>query len=180
MQSGWWSASHRVRAAALSIGLHTAMLLTLWIVSTDASGFRFLRNATSSSALHWQQLDGDSSQSVGSNKLFEILGAPDVVRIVVGPVNAGVPTRGLAWWSPCRGLWFAIDGVSRSSIGRTLELWLRLPGQKSLMAGVIYIHPDGSGRMISVGDVSTLMSHGGGVTLSITAGQDVLVGRLEP
>jgi hypothetical protein len=101
------------------------------------------------------------------------------VRIVLAPVDAGVPTRGLAWWSPSRGLWIAVDAAGKAAIGRTVQLSLGIPGRRPISPGVVYIHPDGSGRMLAVGDLASLVPRTGVITLSATADHTLLTGRVE-
>jgi hypothetical protein len=179
MVSASWLISRPAGAAALSAGFHVTLLVTVWIISAQGAEFGIAGEATSRSAMRWRQLEGASKQSVGSNALFDVLAAPDVVRIVLSPVGPDVPTRGLAWWSPSHGLWFAVDAVDKAAIGHTVELWFGIPGQKPIRPGVVYVHPDGSGRMLAIADVASLVPQNGVITLSLTGSHTHLTGRVE-
>jgi hypothetical protein len=144
-------------ALLLSAAIHSAVIGVVAMASLSPSTL---------GVFSWQQLEGQSESRTGSNALVEILGAPDAVRIVVSPTRAGDGTQGLAWWSPSRGLWFAIDGAPPPARERAFVLWLHLPGQPPISPGVIDIHADGSGRMVSRGDLSSMTPRAGVVTLS--------------
>ena len=141
------------------------MLVTAWMLSTPS--------------MYWRQFEGDSKPMIDSNALFRVLAAPDVVRIVLSPADADVPTRGLAWWSPSRGLWFAVDAAGTAAIGHTVELSLGIPGRKPMSPGAVYIQPEGSGRMLAVGDLASLMPHRGVITLGVTTDHTRLTGHVE-
>ncbi len=157
------------------------MLLLLGLLAAlylHPSAFTLVRTGTSES-MRWQQLEGQSASAVGSDALFEILDAPDAVLIFLMPRVPTGRVQGLAWWSPSRGLWFALDGAPSAVAGTKGVLWLRLPGQELISPGVVDIHSDGSGRIVSRAGLSTSIPREGVITLELRMEGVTLTGRID-
>jgi hypothetical protein len=132
-------------------------------------------------SLRWQQLQGDSPPRPGRNGLYDVLAAPDVVRVVLNPVEDHVPMKGLIWWSPSIGLWLAIDDAPAFLRGTKINVEVSASDRTPARAGTLRIAADGSARMISLGDARFLLDAGREIVFVLTnshAGTVVLRGSV--
>ena len=170
--------SRTMSAMAVSSGVHALLFGLLVVLPLPTSSSISIRSPISA-PMRWQQLEGRSASNAGSNALAEILSAPDAVRIAVTPVVPTGGVQGLAWWSPSHGLWFALDGAPSQAAGTEAVLWLRLPDQQIISPGIVYIHGDGSGRIVSRGNVSPSTPRRGVITLELSVAGVTLSGRID-
>lgn len=159
----------------MSVCLHAALLVAVWPLSANVPSKTAVRTDASR---RWQQLAGQSKTAGKLNRLFDILTAPDAVRFALKPVDSNLPTRALGWWSPTHGLWFALDAATASARGRTFPLTLTIPQQRPVTPGVIYVHEDGTGQMLSLGDLSGVLADTGVITLSVEIDHVILAGTV--
>jgi len=149
------SAARRTRGVTLSVMIHACVLGWILAVSTRVVQVRPSSTAPAG-AMRWTQLEGDGPSRPGRNGLFDILGADDVVRVVLrSPSGADAP-KGLIWWSPSRGLWFAIDDAPPQLQSRRLRLSIQPRGGAAMTVGVVRIDDDRSGRLLSEGDSTSI------------------------
>ena len=166
--------SHPRLAFALSVACHSAIGLALWIAGTGALDVPVALARSAPPRVGWQQLRGESKASAGRNQLFDVLSAPDAVRVRLTSATRGVAATGLAWWRPSRGLWFAADGFPSTAAGRTLQLWLLLPNQRPISPGTVEIDAGGSGRMLAINDAAIQAPPDAVVTILVTETRTLL------
>jgi len=150
--------------------VHLVFGVTLLLASTSPGSSARPSAAANgpTSDFGWHQLKGDQrKRPAGRDVLFEILKADDgaLVRLTSPTGDEAV---GLAWWSPSRGLWLAVD-LASSHAGETLDVSQRTSdGSRSTVAQV-EIGADGSGRIIALWDAGEKPKPAGPVTLSLTS-----------
>ena len=69
--------------------------------------------------------------------------------------------KGLAWFSPSRGIWLAVDGLVSPSGDRVFQLTASVAEREPIRLGTVRVDPDGSGRMASVGAWVDTLARGG-------------------
>jgi len=132
-------------------------------------------------SMRWQQLRGDSLPGPGRNGLYDVLAAPDVVRVVLNPVGDHAAMKGLIWWSPSIGLWLAIDDAPALLRGMKVNVELNASDRTPARAGTLRVAADGSARMVSLGDARFLLERGSEIVFVVTnshAGTVVLRGSV--
>jgi hypothetical protein len=173
------SASRHGQAIALSVGLHGLVIATMVSVSFSIVDQSSMPSIDAS--LRWQQLQGDSPPRPGRNGLYDVLAAPDVVRVVLNPLEGHVPMKGLIWWSPSIGLWLAIDDAPAVLRGVKVNVELTANDRAPARAGTLRIAANGSARMISLGDARFLLDRTSEIVFVLTnshAGRVVLRGSV--
>jgi hypothetical protein len=157
-------------AAAISGALHVALGAALVFVFAAPDRLAAASSSVSSVANRRgsMQLRGDQRERrEGRDRLYEILSARDGVKVrLTSPT--GEPAVGLAWWSPSRGMWLAVD-LANAHTGETLQAWLNdNDGSRTRLASV-EIGADGSGRIVATWDDGDLRAHAGPITLTLTS-----------
>jgi hypothetical protein len=114
-----------------------------------------------------RQLRGDQrKRPVGRDLLFDILSAGDGVAVrLTSPT--GDPAVGLAWWSPSRGMWLAVD-LAASHAGRALQVWQRVGDGSRAQVASVELDASGSGRVITAWDEDHDIAPTHAVTLTLT------------
>lgn len=156
-------------AAAISGALHVALGAALVFVFAAPDRLAAASSSAGSVANRRgsMQLRGDQRERpAGRDRLYEILSARDGVKVrLTSP--SGDPAVGLAWWSPSRGLWLAID-LANAHAGETLQAWLdEDDGSRTRLASV-EIGADGSGRVVAAWDEGDMPAHAGPITMTVT------------
>jgi hypothetical protein len=115
-----------------------------------------------------QQLKGDQAKrAVGRDRLFEILSADDAVRVrLTSPT--GDPAVGLAWWSPSRGMWLAVD-LAHPYAGQSLRAWEGRRERARPSVASVELDAKGSGRVVAVWSGSNELAPTDPITLTVTA-----------
>ena len=104
----------------------------------------------------------------GRGHLYDILAAPDVTRVLlVAPLPRG-RARGLAWFSPSRGIWLAVDGLVSPSGDRAFQLTASVAERGPIRLATVRVDPDGSGRMASAGAWIDTLPRGGPLVFTVS------------
>jgi hypothetical protein len=156
-------------AMAISGALHVALGAAL--VFAFAAPDRLAAASSSASSVANRrgsmQLRGDQrARREGRDRLYEILSARDGVKVrLTSP--SGDPAVGLAWWSPSRGLWLAVD-LAHAHAGETLQAWLNDDDGSRTRLASVEIGADGSGRVVAAWDEGDMPAHAGPITMTVT------------
>jgi hypothetical protein len=156
-------------ATALSGALHVALGAALVFVfaapdslTAASSSIGGVANRRGS-----MQLRGDQRERrEGRDRLYEILSARDGVKVrLTSP--SGEPVVGLAWWSPSRGMWLAVD-LANAHAGETLQAWLNEDDGSRTRLASVEIGADGSRRVVAAWGEGDMPTHAGRITLTVT------------
>jgi len=156
-------------ALAASLALCVAAGAYAWMLHAELESARRVLTETSARAeTQRAQLNAARGDSARSARLLDVLTASDVVRVsLVGTKGASAAT-GQAYWSPSRGLWFTAGGLPVLSPGRIYQLWLVLPRQAPVSAGLLAVNAQGTGTLLAPSPAAAGSSRAGGVTVAIT------------
>jgi hypothetical protein len=156
-------------ALAASLALCAAAGAYAWMLHAQLEFARRTLTETSARAETLRtQLSIARGDSTRSARLLEVLTAPDVVRVSLAGTKAGSTAKGQAYWSPSRGLWFSADGLPVLSPDRIYQLWLVLPKQTPVSAGLLSVNARGAGTLLAPSPPAAGTSKAGGVTVAIT------------
>jgi hypothetical protein len=157
-------------ATAISGVLHVALGAAL--VFAFAAPDRLAAASSSASSIANRRgsmpLRGDHRERrEGRDRLYEILSARDGVKVrLTSP--SGDPAVGLAWWSPSRGLWLAVD-LANAHAGETLQAWLNADDGSRTRLASVEIGSDGSGRVVAAWDDGDMPARATRITLTVTS-----------
>jgi hypothetical protein len=87
----------------------------------------------------------------GNGHLFDVLAAPDGMRVLLASPNPRGHAKGLAWWSSSNGIWLAGDDLAPLPADRTYQLWVVPSERDAINLGTLHIDREGSGRMLATG-----------------------------
>ena len=90
--------------------------------------------------------DGAGNPAVGRNAMLDILQAPDGFAVRLTSVDGGEEV-GLAWLSPSRGMWLALDRMTIEG-GETVRAWQAIDDEPQVPLGALTLDDNGSGRMV--------------------------------
>jgi anti-sigma-K factor RskA len=156
-------------ALAASLALAAAAGAYAWMLHAQLDTARRVAAETSARAETLRtQLSAARGDAVRSGRLLQVLTAPDVVRVSLAGTKPGSAARGQASWSPSRGLWFSADGLPVLSPGRIYQLWLVLPKQVPISAGLLAVDARGTGTLLAAGQSSGAISPPQAVTVAVT------------
>jgi hypothetical protein len=157
-------------ATAISGALHVALGAALVFVFAAPDSLAAASSSIGSVANRrgTMQLRGDQRERrAGRDLLYEILSARDGVKVrLTSP--SGEPVVGLAWWSPSRGMWLAVD-LANAHAGETLQAWLNDDDSSRTRLASVEIGADGSGRIVTAWDEDDMPRHAGPITLTLTS-----------
>jgi hypothetical protein len=137
-------------ALAASLVLAAAAGVYAWTLHLQLDAARRVAAETSARAESLRaQLNAARGASARSARLVDVLTAPDVVRVTLAGTKDGPNAKGQAYWSPSRGLWFNAEGLPVLSPGRVYQLWLVLPKQAPISAGLMAVNGLGAGTLLS-------------------------------
>jgi anti-sigma-K factor RskA len=74
----------------------------------------------------------------------DVVEAPDVVRVNLEGTTDGPGARGRAFLSRSRGLVVSAEGLPALSAGRAYQLWMVMPGQQPVSAGMMKVDARGA------------------------------------
>jgi hypothetical protein len=95
------------------------------------------------------QLRGDqAARAAGRDRLYEVLSASDGVKVRLTSPDQVDQSVGLAWWSPSRGVWLAIDRAA-SVAGETVQVWRASAGESRTRVADVVLDDTGSGRVVA-------------------------------
>jgi hypothetical protein len=174
-------------AAIVSVLLHVAGIgVLLSLRSAGAGAQPFDTGTPPDIERRWSRIVEDGDGVGGPSRIVEVLNAPDAVRVILTPVAPDGSGRGLAWWSPTKGIWLAVDSLPSWSPGRRYHLWIVHRDGPAVHVGLLGVNPQGSGRILALnrdtappidGPVMIVVTADpGGVTSRLTADW-VLAGR---
>ena len=156
-------------AAAACIVLAVAAGVYAWAIQAQLlSVSRVAAEASSRADALRSQLSAVRREVARTTRLLDVVTAPDVWRVSLAGTKRGSAAKGQAYWSPSRGVWFTADGLPVLSPGRTYQLWLVLPKQAPMSAGLLGVDARGSGTMLSAAGPQTDVAKPSVVTFAIT------------
>lgn len=159
----------RVVSALIHVTIGTALVLASASAEGGSSGASSVAGSAPDGV---RQLRGDDpKKALGRDRLYEILDADDAVRVrLTSP--AGDPVVGLAWWSPSRGMWLAID-LATAYAGQTLQAFEGDGGRSGPPVARVELDSRGSGRVVAAWSSPKSVASTGSVTLTVTARRGV-------
>jgi hypothetical protein len=141
-----------------------AIVAYLWIVAAALGlGVGPAREQTL-----WNVLGGSAVDDTQSSRLFDVLAAPDVVRVVLATTTTERSGQGLAWWSPSNGIGLAVDGLPALPSDRRYQLWLMPQDGPAMSLGTMKVDVGGSGRTLSLTPASDVIPPHGALMLALT------------
>ena len=98
----------------------------------------------------WSRIVEDGDGVGHASRVVEVLNAPDAVRVILSPAAPDVSGKGLAWWSPTKGIWLAVDRLRPPPTGRRHHLWIVHRDGPAVQVGFLGVNPQGSGRILAL------------------------------
>ena len=162
------SSSVRWLAVAASLALHVGLGYYAWSVRTQlASATELTARATAYAERLRTQLAEARNEAAMGSRIAEVLSAPAVVRVELASTKEGFPGLALGYWSRARGMWFATDKMPAPGPGRAYQLWLVVPGQPPMSAGLLTLDARGSMAMVTAPSTAAIPPRSE-ITLAIT------------
>jgi hypothetical protein len=137
-------------AAVVSAGVHAVVIAALWSVRSAGAAQPFDTDPPHDVERRWNPVTADGEGGGARSRILEVLQSPDAVRVILTPVSAEQRGKGLAWWSPTRGIWMAVTGLAALPLGHAYHLWLVRQDGPPLHVGGIGVNEDGTGRLLAL------------------------------
>jgi len=80
-------------------------------------------------------------------RALDVIGEIDVLRVDLTGTAGAPNARGRAFFSPTRGLFMSAYQLPALRAGRSYQLWLVLPNQAPISAGLLQVDANGSGSL---------------------------------
>jgi anti-sigma-K factor RskA len=160
--SGWLAAAAGLLLAAAS-GMYAWSLHTqLESVRSNQTEAARRESATRAEIASLRQ------QSQQLARTVEVVTAPDVVRVTMAGTPAAAHATGRGYWSQTRGVLFNADGLPALQTGRIYQLWIVLPNQAPISAGLLGVNANGSGSLSTAPPLGVAVPRAATVTMAIT------------
>jgi hypothetical protein len=187
-------ASHRFSlAGAASFFLHAAGISLLAVLPSSRSGADTFDIAEPTDPhlveRRWNPVASDDASGGEPSRIVEVLEAPDAVRVMLTPIAEGSAAKGLAWWSPARGIWLAVTNLHKLPAGHAYLVWIVRRDGPPVRVGPIWVNTEGAGRLLALagpgsasidGPVEVVVTHEKSAPSSRLTSDWVLAGRGVP
>src|SRR5262249_54900798 len=101
-------------------------------------------------------------------RTVNVLTSPDLLRVDLAGTPGAATATGRAFWSRSRGLLFTADRLPALEAGRIYQIWLVLPKQPPISAGLLRVDNAGSGTTLGAVPGTLEVPRSTNVTVAIT------------
>src|SRR5436190_1076061 len=137
-------------AAMVSAALHAAGIAALWFLHAAPAGARMFDTELPATERRWNRISADGTAGINASRITQVLQAADAVRVMLTPASAQASGQGLAWWSPTRGIWIAVEDLPALPRDHAYQLWLVRRDGPAVYVGWLGVSDEGAGRMLAI------------------------------
>lgn len=156
-------------AIAASVLVAASALIYSWSLRSQLDSMRQIAELASGRA---QALRGELAatrrEAAEAGRIAAVLTAPDLVRVTLTGTSAASSASGQGFWSRSRGLVFTADKLPPLRAGRTYQLWVVLPNQSPVSAGLLGVSAGGTGTLVTISPSGVEIPKATVLTLAIT------------
>jgi anti-sigma-K factor RskA len=156
-------------AAAASLALAIGMGMYAWSLRTQVDTLRRMAAVSAAQAQVLRaELAAVRSDSGRLVRTVNVLTSPDLLRVDLAGTSDASSATGRAFWSRSRGLLFTADRLPALDAGRIYQIWLILPKQPPISAGLLRVDTAGSGTTLGTLPAALDVPRSTNVTVAIT------------
>jgi anti-sigma-K factor RskA len=156
-------------ATAASLAIAIGMGMYAWSLRTQVD---VLQRMTVESNAQAQRLRAElaavRSDSGRLVRTVNVLASPDLLRVDLAGTPGTTSATGRAFWSRSRGLLFTADRLPALGAGRIYQIWLVLPKQPPINAGLLTVDNAGSGTTLGALPSTLDVPRSTNVTVAVT------------
>jgi len=155
--------------AAASLLLAFGAGIYAWSLQTRLRATQQLeRLAAARAVVLRDELTSSRQDSARLGRMVDVLTAPDVTRVELAGTSSAPTARAHAFWSRSRGLFVTADRLPALRSNRIYQLWLVLPNQAPISAGLLSVAANGSGSTLGTLPSSVSLPRATQATFAIT------------
>jgi anti-sigma-K factor RskA len=113
-------------------------------------------------------LDEARRETTRLSNVINIVRGSGTIQVSLSGTKDAPGAAGRAFFNATRGMVVSAEQMPALRPGRAYQLWMVLPNQKPLSAGVFSVSADGAATFVATGPASLIVPAGAGVTIAVT------------